>query len=196
VLAPHWSFPGREGQPIEVRAFSNASEVELFLNGRSLGKQLIERHGHAAWRVPYEPGTLSATGYVDGHARLAARVETTSAPTQLRLTADRTTIAADGRDLAVVTISVVDREGRAVPTSDATVGFEVAGGGRILGVGNGDPSSHEPDRIRPPARWSRRLFNGLAQLLLQSNGEASPIRLTATAPGLAPAELTVVGAPP
>ncbi|HEX6277267.1 MAG TPA: beta-galactosidase GalA [Polyangiaceae bacterium] len=146
VLAPHWNFAGREGQPIDVRAFSNAHEVELFLNGKSLGKKPVERYGHAAWSVPYEPGTLSARGGFYGTAPIETRVETTGAPSALRLVADRTKLAA-GRDLAVITVSAVDREGRAVPTADAPVDFALAGGGRILGVGNGDPSSHEPDRI-------------------------------------------------
>ena len=97
--------------------------------------------------MPYAPGVLSAKGFVDGAARLETKVETTTAATALRLEADRAAITADGRDLAVVTVSALDREGRAVPTSDAPVEFSVEGSGRILGVGNGDPSSHEPDRV-------------------------------------------------
>jgi beta-galactosidase len=151
VLAPHWNFSGREGQPIDVRAFTNAHQVELFLNGKSLGKKPVERYGHAAWSVPYEPGTLTARGGFYGTEPIETRVETTGAPSALRLEADRTTVTADGRDLAVVTVSAVDREGRAVPTADAPVDFAVTGG-RILGVGNGDPSSHEPDRIVPTIR--------------------------------------------
>ncbi|HWA74374.1 MAG TPA: beta-galactosidase GalA [Polyangiaceae bacterium] len=148
-LAPHWNFGGREGQAIDVRAFSNASEVELFLNGRSLGRKPVERYGHAAWSVPYEAGVLSATGFVDGAPRLQARVETTSAPAALRLEVDRATIVADDRDLAVVTATAIDDKGRSVPTADASIAFAVEGGGQILGVGNGDPSSHEPDRVAP-----------------------------------------------
>jgi beta-galactosidase len=148
-LAPHWNFSGREGQAIDVLAFSNASEVELFLNGRSLGRKPIERYGHAGWSVPYEAGVLSATGFIDGAPRLKARVETTSAPKALRLEVDRASIAADDRDLAVVTASAVDDQGRSVPTADAPITFAVEGGGQILGVGNGDPSSHEPDRVAP-----------------------------------------------
>jgi beta-galactosidase len=148
-LAPHWNFSGREGQTIEVRAFSNASEVELFLNGRSVGRKPIERYGHAAWSVPYEAGVLSATGFVDGVPRLQARVETTSAAKALQLDVDRASIAADDRDVAVVTASAVDDQGRLVPTADAPIAFAVEGAGQILGGGNGDPSSHEPDRAAP-----------------------------------------------
>lgn len=147
-LAPHWNFAGREGHPLDVRAYSNASEVELFLNGRSLGRKKMERYGHVAWSVPYEAGTLSAKGFYDGGAAaLETRVETTGAAKELRLHADRALISGDGRDLAVVTVSAVDAAGRAVPTADAAVEFSVQGGGRILGVGNGDPSSHEADRV-------------------------------------------------
>jgi beta-galactosidase len=146
-LAPHWNLEGREGQAIDVRAYTNAAEVELFLDGKSLGKKAVERYGHAVWSVPYAPGTLSAKGFVGGVARIETRVETTTAPKALHAEADRTTIASDGRDLAVVTMSVVDEKGRAVPTADTPIEFAVAGGGRIIGVGNGDPSSHEPDRV-------------------------------------------------
>jgi beta-galactosidase len=308
VLAPHWNFDGRQGQSIDVRAFTNVSEVELFLNERTLGRKRVERYGHAAWSVPYEPGVLVARGFVDGTPRLESRVETTGAPKELRLVADRTAIGSDGRDLAIVGVSAVDEQGRAVPTAQAQVQFSVEGPGRILGAGNGDPSSHEPDRAfsqvtalpfvdfrespapngkkltgtltsrgltkgssvrlllrhfgatavvslngRPvattaftdaelpsvmlsndairvgrnvldvvatpfaserereralkvpaavlrveaaPPLASRRLFNGLAQLIVQTTGTPGPIRIVATAPGLARAELVVTAAPP
>jgi beta-galactosidase len=146
-LAPHWNFAGREGQPLDVRAYSNASEVELFVNGRSLGRKRMERYGHLAWSVPYEVGTLSAKAFFEGGASLEKRVETTGAVKALRLSADRAQLAADGRDVAVVTVSAVDDAGRAVPTADVPVEFALESGGRILGVGNGDPSSHEADRV-------------------------------------------------
>jgi beta-galactosidase len=109
----------------------------------------MEGYGHLSWSVPYEPGTLSARGgyYGYGTEPVETRVETTGAPSALRLSPDRATIAADGRDVSVVTVSALDREGRPVPTADAPVEFAVEGAGRILGVGNGDPSSHEPDRV-------------------------------------------------
>ena len=139
-LFPHWNWPGREGQTIEVRAHSNCEEVELFLNGVSLGRKKMARNGHLAWQVRYAPGTLLARGYRAGRAVLTRKVETTGPAAALALHADRTSIRADGRDLAVVTVEHRDRAGRLVPTANHRVDFSVEGPGRILGVGNGDPS--------------------------------------------------------
>ncbi len=142
---PHWNWAGREGQPIEVRANSNCDEVELFLNGTSLGRQKMERNGHLAWQVKYAPGTLLARGYRGGREIALTKVETTGAAAAVALAADRTTITADGRDVAVLAVSVKDASGRLVPTAGHRIHFAVRGPGRIIGVGNGDPSSHEPD---------------------------------------------------
>ena len=144
-LLPHWNWAGKEGQPIDVWCFSNCKEVELFLNDRSLGKKAMPRNSHLQWTVNYEPGTLSAKGYNDGKVVAETKVETTGAPAAVQLTPDRSTIHADGEDCSVVTVSVTDSEGRMVPTADNLVHFTVTGPGKIIGVGNGDPSCHEPD---------------------------------------------------
>jgi len=144
-LLPHWNWPGREGQEIDVRALSNCDEVELFLNGRSLGRQTMPRYSELKWKVPYAPGTLSARGYRGGRAVAESARETTGAPASVQLAPDRTVIAADGEDLAVVTVSVADPQGRVVPVAANMISFTLEGPGRILGVGNGDPSCHEPD---------------------------------------------------
>jgi beta-galactosidase len=144
-LLPHWNWAGKEGQEIEVRALSNCEEVELFLNGASLGRQAMKRNGQIRWKVKYAPGTLAAKGFKGGQAVAEERVETTGEPAAVRLTPDRGTIHADGEDLSVVTVAVVDAQGRVVPTSGNAVHFSLKGPGRILGVGNGDPSCHEPD---------------------------------------------------
>jgi beta-galactosidase len=186
---PHWNWPGREGQEIPVWVHSNCDEVELFLNGRSLGRQTMKRNSHLEWSVPYAPGTLLAQGYRDGKPTLTTRVETTGAPTKLVLTPDRTTLNADGADVAVFTVSTVDAQGRHVPTASLPVKFE-ATGGRIIGVGNGDPASHEPDQA-----GQRRLFNGYAQVIVQAPRQPGEIRLTAQVDGLAAAETTLAAAP-
>ena len=144
-LFPHWTWPGREGQPVEVRAHSNCEEVELFLNGVPLGRQAMPVNGHLSWTVNYAPGTLLARGYRGGREIAVAHVETTGAPAAVRLTPDRARIRADGRDVAVITVDLRDAAGRVVPTANQRVAFEISGPGRIIGVGNGDPSSHEPD---------------------------------------------------
>ena len=145
-LYPHWNWAGREGQEIAVVCFSNHEAVELFLNGGSLGKKDLPRNGHLEWKVAYAPGTLEARGYRGGRVVATTRVETTGAPAQLVLTPDHTALNADGADVAVFTVSARDAQGRTVPTAANLVDFDITGG-RIIGVGNGDPGCHEPDRF-------------------------------------------------
>jgi beta-galactosidase len=151
-LAPHWNWPGREGQKILVQAFSNCKQVELFLNGASVGKQTMKPNSKLSWQVKYAPGTLSAKGYDDvGKVIAETKVETTDAAAQIQLTPDRKTINADGADVSVFTVSAVDAQGRIVPVAQNKIHFSVEGVGNIIGVGNGDPSCHEPDVYVPTA---------------------------------------------
>jgi beta-galactosidase len=151
-LAPHWNWPGREGQEILVQAFSNCKQVELFLNGASLGKQTMKPNSKLSWQVKYAPGTLSAKGFdAAGNVIAETKVETTGDAAQIQLTPDRKTINADGQDVAVFTVSAVDAQGRTVPVAQNKIHFSVEGAGSIIGVGNGDPSCHEPDVFVPTA---------------------------------------------
>ncbi|MFG6432950.1 beta-galactosidase GalA [Roseateles sp. LYH14W] len=151
-VLPHWNWPGREGQPIDVRVYANTDEVELLLNGTSLGRKPLARYAHLQWSVPYAPGSLVARGYQGGKLVVTETVATTGNGSAVRLTADRTRIHADGDDVAVVRVSVVDREGRVVPTAGQRISFEVTGPARLIGMGNGDPGSHEADK---PADFHR-----------------------------------------
>jgi beta-galactosidase len=151
-LLPHWNWPGREGQEMDVRALSNCEEVELFLNGRSLGRQTMKKDSELKWKVKYAPGTLSAKGYKKGQPVAEAKVETTGAPAAIQLTPDRSTLNADGEDVSVFTVAVTDAQGRVVPVAADLIHFELSGPGKILGVGNGDPGCHEPDVYLPV--WS------------------------------------------
>ena len=144
-VLPHWNWPGKEGQEMDVQCFSNCSEVELFLNGLSLGRKTMEKNGHLEWKVKYEPGTLLARGYKDGKEIATDRVETTGKPAAVQLTPDRAIIKADGEDISVITVQVNDAQGRMVPIAGNEITFGIQGPGKIIGVGNGDPSSHEPD---------------------------------------------------
>ncbi|HUJ08635.1 MAG TPA: beta-galactosidase GalA [Verrucomicrobiae bacterium] len=146
-LLPHWNWPGKEGQEIRVDTYSNCKEVELFLNGASLGKQTMNPNSKLTWKVNYAPGTLSAKGF-DAAGKLIAetKVETTGNTTRIQLTPDRKTIAADGKDVAVFTVAALDAQGRVVPVAQNKINFRIEGAGKILGVGNGDPSCHEPDK--------------------------------------------------
>ncbi|WP_227625063.1 beta-galactosidase GalA [Fimbriimonas ginsengisoli] len=193
-LFPHWNWPGKEGQPIDVWVHGNVAEVELTLNGTSLGRKPMPRFGHLEWKVPYSPGVLLAKGYSDGKEVLSDRVETTGEAEGLRLGSDQASIKGDGEDLAVVAVSAADAGGRAVSTAGAQVTFEISGPGRIIGVGNGNPSSHEPDQAVGGV-WRRVLFNGLAQVIVQSTGGPGEIVLTAKSGGLKPATLRIKAAP-
>jgi beta-galactosidase len=150
-VLPHWNWPGKEGQEIDVRAQSNCEEVELFLNGRSLGRLPVKRNSECKWKVAYAPGTLSARAYKGGKVAAETKVETTGAAATLQLRADKSALWANREDVAVFTVSVADAQGRVVPVAGNGVSFDIEGPGRIIGVGNGDPSCHEPDTFVPVA---------------------------------------------
>jgi beta-galactosidase len=184
-ILPHWNWPGKEGQEIEVWVHSNFEAVELFLNGQSLGKKDMPRLSHLEWRVKYAPGKLEARGYKNGKVAATTTVETTGAPAKLVLTTDRKSINADGENVAVVNVSAVDAQGREVPTASNLVKFEISGA-NIIGVGNGDPSCHEADKGS-----ERSLFNGLAQVIVQSTKNSGQIKLIAQSDGLQSTTLTL-----
>lgn len=150
-ILPHWNLPGGQtgwkGQAIDVWVYSNCDEVELFVNGRSLGKKKMEVDNYLSWKVAYAPGALRAVGYRAGKKAMEKTVRTTGEPAALVLEADRAVIAGDRTDLAVVTVSLADRKGHRVPDANVPVLFDIQGPGRIVGVGNGDPTSHEPERF-------------------------------------------------
>lgn len=146
-IAPHWNWPGREGKPIEVRVYGNSDEVELSLNGASLGRQKMPKDGHLSWQVPYAPGELKAVGFRAGKAMDSAIVATTGAVAGVRVENDFEVPRAGHRDVAVYTVRAVDAQGRTVPTGNVDVRFTLSGPGRIIGVGNGNPSSHEADKV-------------------------------------------------
>lgn len=151
-LLPHWNWPGKEDQEIRVDACSNCKQVELFLNGVSLGKQTMKANSKLTWQVKYAPGTLSAKGFdAAGKMISETKVETTGDATSIQLTPDRKTINSDGQDVSVFTVSAVDARGRAVPVAQNKIHFGLEGAGNIIGVGNGDPSCHEPDVYVPTA---------------------------------------------
>jgi beta-galactosidase len=186
-IEPHWNWPGKEGRDVHVMVLTNAPRIRLLLNGRTIAEQDVDPYEMAGFEVPYAPGRLEAVALRGGVEIARDRVETTGAPTRLALTPERATLAGDGLDALPVTVSAVDAQGRPVPTADLAVRFEVAGAGTSIGVGNGDANSHESDK-----GGARRLYNGLAQVILQSRrGASGPLTLRATAPGVVPAELTL-----
>jgi beta-galactosidase len=211
-LMPHWTWPGMEGRDIDVRCFANCDEVELFLNGQSLGRKPMPKNSHLQWAVKYTPGTLLARGYKAGREVATCQVGTAGPPATVRITPDRPALRTDGEDAVAVEVNILDTNGRPVPVAANLVHFEITGPGAIIGVGNGDPTSHEPDVFLPPdgntmgssysaggaiwpatvpPDWQRHVFNGLAQVIVQSGKVPGKIQLTARSEGLAPATLEI-----
>ena len=200
-LLPHWNWAGREGQVIPVLAYTNCDVVELTLNGRSLGAKAREfpRPGtkggwnsyakppvnattadlHLAWDVPYEAGVLKATGWKNGQKICEEEVRTAGAAAALTLAVDRETLRADARDVAHVTVKVVDAAGNVVPGAENLVKFDVQGAAALIGFDNGNPASHEDFKAS-----ERRAFNGLCLAIVQTGTAAGEIRVTASADGL------------
>jgi len=176
-ISPHWNWKGKEGQPIDVWVNSNADNVELFLNGKSLGRKDMPRNKHLQWQVPFEAGSLEAVAFRKGK-RLVTKVETTEKPGTIVVSPSKTTMIADGKDAVVINISVIDRQNREVPDANNLIRFAVTGDAKIIGVGNGDPSSHEPDKIFD-GEWQRKLFNGKCQVILQAGTSISMIHFEA-----------------
>ena len=162
-LFPHWNFEGKEDEEIPVWVYSNLEEVELFVNGRSLGSQKVPHLGHLQWKVKYAAGNVEARGSNKGSVVLTEKRETTGPAVAIRLTTDRSEIDADGEDIAILTVEALDKDGRPVPTANHHIGFRVTGPGALIGVGNGDPNCHESDK-----ESKRSLFNGLAQVIVQA----------------------------
>lgn len=181
-ISPHWNWPEKIGEPIDVWVNSNADEVELFLNGKSLGKKIMPRNSHLQWNVNYEPGTLEAIGYKKGK-KITSKTETTGRAFNVEMIPDKTTLTADGKDATVINISITDEQGREVPVADNMVKFYITGDAKIIGVGNGDPSSHEPDKCRDGS-WQRSAFNGKCQVIIQAGKTNGAVKLEAKANGL------------
>lgn len=208
-LAPHWNWKGNEGRVIPVTCYTNCDTVELFLNDKSLGVKGYEfpRAGmegtygnlpararalkttadlHLTWDVPFEPGTLRAVGTKDGKVASTAAVSTTGEPAAISLSVDRAAIAADRRDVAHIVVEVRDSEGRMVPTANHEISFEILGQGKLIGVDNGDPYSHEDYKAN-----RRMAFNGLCLAVVQASAQGGSIKVTASSSGLRSDTITI-----
>src|ERR1022692_2257094 len=205
-LLPHWNWAGMEGKPSPVMCYTNAEEVELFLNGKSLGRKKrfsepvelpvganvsadkkFKSKYRLMWQVPYAAGELKAIAYQDGKRVAAAEIKTAGAPAQVVLEPDRTTIAADGDDLSFVTVRVEDKDGNICPTAGNLVKFALDGPGKIAGVDNGNAATVEPFQAD-----YRKAFNGLALVIVRGErGNAGRVKITASGDGLRAGETTV-----
>ena len=179
-LLPHWNWA--PGDTVDVWAYTNAEQVELYLNGASQGARSKDGPvGHVMWRVVYQPGTLRAVARTAGVETASAEVQTAGPPKRIELVADRARIRADGEDLSFVTVTVQDQQGRAVPTAEPLIQFHITGGARIVGVDNGDAISHTSFQAK-----RIQLFNGKALVIVRAGRSAGAVTLTAEGNGLAP----------
>jgi beta-galactosidase len=178
-IFPHWNWPGLEGKEIAVWVHTNMDRVELFQDGKSLGAKDVPKDSHVAWNVTYQPGTLEARGYRDGRQVMVTRRETVGNAAKLVIRIDRTDIFANGEDVAFCIVEVQDAQGRVLPNTDQEVTFAVTGPGKLIGVGNGDPTSHDSD-IGP----TRHVFSGLCMGIVQASKHSGDIRIEVTSPGL------------
>jgi beta-galactosidase len=185
-LFPHWNWSGMEGKLIAVWVHSNLDKVELFLHGQSLGMKEMKMDSHLAWDVAYAPGVLEARGYKGGKLVLTAKRETTGSPAALAISSDRSELAANGEDVAMFAVEVRDSQGRVVPITKNEITFSVTGAGKLIGVGNGDPTDQESDKGS-----SRKAFSGLCMAIVRSSKTAGTITIEATSPGLESTRATI-----
>lgn len=178
-IFPHWNWKAR--QDVDVWAYyNNADEVELYLNGKSLGKKSKQADDlHIMWRVKYEPGTLKAVSRKNGKTVLEKEIKTAGTPAALKATADRETIITDGTDLSYITVDVTDDKGVFAATANNLINFSLKGNGKIVGVCSGDPVSHEPYKAEKHTAWM-----GKCVVIVQAGKEAGTIELTASSAGL------------
>lgn len=185
-LMPHWNWPDSIGKTIKVCAYSNADEVELFLNGKSLGIKKVQHLDHLVWDVVYQPGKLLAKAIIKGGIIKQDSVETTGQPYAIKLFPNTNKIKADGRDIAVVNFAVVDNLGRIVPQADNLICFKISGAGKNIGIGNGNPISLEADH-----NDNRKVFMGLGQIIIQAKHKFGKIWIKATSIGLKPKKICI-----
>jgi len=209
-LFPHWNWPGREGQIIPVMCYTNCDTVELIVNGKSFGTKgyefpvqgMLEDYGnyparsrvvrttsdlHLEWDVPYEPGTLEAIGKMDGKVVATQQIRTTGAAASIGLSTDKPLLVSDGRDVAHLTLKIVDADQQTVPTAGNEITLEIDGPGKIIGMDNGNPTDHDSFKSN-----HHKAFNGLCLAIVQTSREPGQIHVTARSPGLHPATVDLI----
>lgn len=180
-ILPHWNWPGEEGEIIPVWCYTNCDRAELFLNDESLGEQTVSPEDlYISWDVPYVTGTLRVLGKKEGEIVCRQEIHTAGEASKILLSPDKNTIVADGRDISLIKVSILDSKGNLVPNADNSITFDIQGEGKLIGMGNGDELSTEDFKSN-----QREAFYGLCLAVVQSIGQPGQIRITATSPGLA-----------
>lgn len=205
-VLPHWNWEGHEGDKIPVYAYTNAEEVELFVNGKSFGKKVKGKDLTAipadfhdfekgifmskyrlSWEVPYEPGEIKVVAYSNNEKVAEKVIETAGAPAKIKLVPDRSSITADGTDLSFITVRIEDEDGNLCPNADNLVSFDISGDGVLAAVGNGNQRSLES--FQEP---QRKAFNGLCLLVVKSTPNGGKINIKATSEGLEGVDLEII----
>ena len=192
-ILPHWTWPDRLGQVTPVHVFTSGDEAELFVNGKSQGRQKKAPYTYRLrWdKVKYAPGELRVVSYKDGKEWARASVQTAGEPARLQIEADRKTIVADGRDLSFITVKLVDKDGRPAPRASQRVRFTVEGPAQLVATDNGDPTSFES--FQSPERAA---FSGMVLGIVRTRaGAPGTIKVRATSAGMPAAELTLTSRP-
>jgi len=191
-LFPHWNF--QSGATVDVWAFSNAEQVELFLNGKSQGKLTMPALGHVNWKIGFAAGNISAIAYRNNVQVGTQTRKTANSPAFIVLTeriVGTSGMFADGKDVALIEVRITDDQGWVVPTANNKITFSLSGPASIYGVGNGDPACHEPDKAN-----SRSVWNGFGLVIIQSTQQAGSVTVTASSPGLPSASIQIASVSP
>jgi beta-galactosidase len=185
-LFPHWNW--NKGDIVDVWAYyNNADEVELFLNGKSLGsKSKTSDVLHVTWRVPYQPGVLKAISKKNGKAILTKEIRTSGAPARIQLIADRTKLKANGKDLSFITVTLLDKDGNLVSNADQLIQFSVTGAGFLAGTDNGFQA--DSLSLKSP---KRKTWKGLALAIVQASRKKGNITVTVKTAGLKPVSISL-----
>jgi len=197
----HWAVNGKSIQsddgnskcfstsaPTQVWVYSNAYSVELFVNGVSQGRKPVPFLGNVVWNVVWAPGVIEVRAYDKSNNQInMQQISTTTEPAaiQLEVEVGAEGIAADRQDVALIKCTIVDKSGRIIPDASNFITFTTSGPGAVIGVGNGDPSCHEPDKAS-----TRSAFNGYARAVVQSTSQAGTVVVTASSPGLTSASVS------
>ena len=187
-VKPSWTWPGYEGKNMTVVAYSACDSVQIFLNGKPMGNKITSHATEfkASWQVPYEKGTLNAVGYIKGVMAAEWQLVTAGKPAKIRLTADRETIKADGQDLSYITVEVTDKSGILNPLANNQIDFSIEGNGKIVAVGNSNPTSIES--FQQP---TRKVYEGKCLVIVQASKQAGEIRLKASSETLKASEIVI-----
>jgi beta-galactosidase len=185
-LSPHWNLSGHEGDSIRVWAYSNCDEVELFVNGKNLGRKPMPADGYIEWKTVYRPGALMAKGFKGGKKIMVEKIETTGKAARILMEPYNTTLKADGQDIAIVDLTLKDEKNREVPDAMNEMTVTLTGPATILGYGNGDPGFKETERpVNGEKTFRIKAFAGKAQVIIRSlEGQKGTVQLEVSGTGL------------